>query len=60
MSGVHLALLCEDSQTDAFVRRFLRRRNFRGRDIMTQAQRLDEGAPPSLQEACAEYGKLQR
>ena len=59
MSGVHLALLCEDWQTDAFVRRFLGRRNFRGRDIMTQAQRLDEGAPPSLQD-CAEDGKLQR
>ena len=25
-----------------------------------EAQRLDEGAPPSLQEACAEYGRLQR
>lgn len=35
MSGVSITLLCEDSQTDAFVRRFLRRRNFRGRDIRT-------------------------
>ena len=35
MSGVNITLLCEDSQTDAFVRRFLRRRNFRGRDIRT-------------------------
>ena len=35
MSGVRITLLCEDSQTDAFVRRFLRRRNFRGRDIRT-------------------------
>ena len=35
MSGVHITLLCEDSQTDAFVRRFLKRRNFRRRDITT-------------------------
>ena len=35
MSGVKITLLCEDSQTDAFVRRFLRRRNFRRRDIRT-------------------------
>ena len=35
MSGVNITLLCEDSQTDAFVRRFLKRRNFRGRDIRT-------------------------
>lgn len=35
MSGVSITLLCEDSQTDAFVRRFLKRRNFRGRDIGT-------------------------
>ena len=25
-----------------------------------EAQRLDEGAPPSLQEACEEYGRLRR
>ena len=35
MSGVGITLLCEDSQTDAFVRRFLKHRNFRGRDIRT-------------------------
>ena len=35
MSGVRITLLCEDSQTDSFVRRFLKRRNFRGRDIRT-------------------------
>ena len=35
MSRVHITLLCEDSQTDAFVRRFLKRRNFSGRDITT-------------------------
>ena len=35
MSGVSVTLLCEDAQTDAFVRRFLRRRNFRGRDVRT-------------------------
>ena len=28
--------------------------------ICHDAQRLDEDAPPSLHEACAEYGKLQR
>ena len=33
MSGVRITLLCEDSQTDAFVRRFLSHRKFRGRDI---------------------------
>lgn len=36
MSGVSITLLCEDSQTDAFVRRFLRRRNFGSRDIYTR------------------------
>ena len=35
MSGVHVTLLCEDKQTDAFVRRFLKRRNFGHRDITT-------------------------
>lgn len=35
MSGVSITLLCEDSQTDAFVRRFLKRRNFRARDVRT-------------------------
>ena len=35
MSGVHITLLCEDSQTDAFVRRFLKRRNFGRRDVLT-------------------------
>lgn len=36
VSGVRIILLCEDSQTDAFVRRFLKRRNFQGRDIRTR------------------------
>ena len=35
MSGVRIVLLCEDSQTDSFVRRFLKRRSFRARDINT-------------------------
>ena len=35
MSRVHITLLCEDSQTDAFVRRFLKRRNFRRHEITT-------------------------
>lgn len=35
MSGVHIVLLCEDSQTDSFVRRFLKHRNLRARDITT-------------------------
>lgn len=35
MSGVSVILLCEDAQTEAFVRRFLKRRNFRGRDVTT-------------------------
>lgn len=35
MSGARITLLCEDSQTDAFVRRFLRRRNFGARDVRT-------------------------
>jgi hypothetical protein len=35
MSGVRIVLLCEDSQTDSFVRRFLKHRNFRARDINT-------------------------
>lgn len=35
MSGVGIALLCEDSQTDSFVRQFLKHRNLRARDIAT-------------------------
>lgn len=35
MSGVSVILLCEDMQTDVFVRRFLKHRNFRGRDVRT-------------------------
>ena len=35
VSRASVTLLCEDSQTDAFVRRFLRRRNFRPREIRT-------------------------
>ena len=37
VSGVQITLLCEDTQTDAFARRFLKHRNFRGRDIRTLA-----------------------
>lgn len=35
MSGVSITVLCEDLQTDVFVRRFLKHRNFRSRDIRT-------------------------
>ena len=37
MGGVSakVVLLCEDLQTDVFVRRFLSRRNIKGRDIVT-------------------------
>lgn len=35
MSGVSIVLLCEDSQTNSFVRRFLKRRHFGHRDITT-------------------------
>ena len=35
MSGVRITLLCEDSQTDSFVRRFLRHRRIRDREIRT-------------------------
>ena len=35
MSAVSIVLLCEDSQTESFVRRFLKRRNFKSRDIRT-------------------------
>ena len=34
--SVSIVLLCEDSQTDSFVRRFLSHRNFRNRDILTR------------------------
>ena len=37
MSGVRIVLLCEDSQHEAFVRRFLKYRSFRRRDIRTVA-----------------------
>ena len=33
--SARIVLLCEDSQTDSFVRRFLRHRNFRPHDIDT-------------------------
>ena len=36
MSGVSITLLCEDSQTNAFVRQFLKHRNFGRRDIHTR------------------------
>lgn len=35
MKGVRIVLLCEDKQTDSFVRRFLKNRNFTHRDIKT-------------------------
>lgn len=35
VSRVRVTLLCEDSQTDVFVRRFLKHRNFRSREIRT-------------------------
>ncbi len=35
MSGVKIILLCEDKQTNSFVRNFLKHRNFKGRDITT-------------------------
>lgn len=35
LSRVRITLLCEDSQTDAFVRRFLKHRNFSPRDFRT-------------------------
>ena len=35
VSRARVTLLCEDTQTDAFVRRFLKHRNFRGREIRT-------------------------
>ena len=34
--SVRIVLLCEDSQTESFVRRFLWHRNFRRRDILTR------------------------
>ena len=53
MSGVRIVLLCEDSQTDAFVRRFLRHRNFRSRDIDTRP--LPAGRQSGEQWVRAEY-----
>ena len=35
MKAVRIILLCEDKQTDSFVRRFLKHRNFTNRDIKT-------------------------
>lgn len=35
MNGVRIVLLCEDSQTDSFVRRFLKKRNWGHRNIVT-------------------------
>ena len=35
MSGVKIVLLCEDKQTDSFVRDFLKHRNFGRHDIET-------------------------
>ena len=37
VSAVSIVLLCEDTQTEAFVRRFLRLRNFKARDINTHS-----------------------
>ncbi len=44
MSGVRIVLLCEDSQTNSFVRRFLKHRNFRERDIITLDMSQGRGA----------------
>lgn len=35
VSGVSIVLLCEDKQTEVFLRRFLMQRSFDGRDIRT-------------------------
>ena len=43
MSAVRIVLLCEDSQTDAFVRRFLRPR-FKSRDITTLPLPVGQGS----------------
>lgn len=44
MSGAKIVLLCEDSQTNSFVRRFLKRRNFSNRDIQTLPLSADQGS----------------
>ena len=44
MSGVKIVLLCEDKQTDSFVRNFLKHRNFTTRDIRTLLPKLGSGS----------------
>ncbi len=44
MSGAKIVLLCEDSQTNSFVRRFLKRRNFSNRDIQTLPLSAGQGS----------------
>ena len=44
MSGVKIVLLCEDKQTDSFVRRFLKHRNFKYRDITTVSLAAGSGS----------------
>ena len=44
MSGVTIVLLCEDKQTDSFVRRFLKHRNFKYRDITTVSLSAGSGS----------------
>jgi len=44
MSGVTIVLLCEDKQTDSFVRRFLKHRNFKYRDIRTVSLSAGSGS----------------
>lgn len=65
MKGIQIVLLCEDNQTDSFVRRFLKRRNFRHRDIETRPlshgsqsaeQWVREQYPTQLQAVRAKHG----
>ena len=67
MKGIQIVLLCEDNQTDAFIRRFLKRRNFRNRDIETRPlphgsqsaeQWVREQYPTQLQAVRAKHGAM--
>ena len=44
MSGVEIVLLCEDQQTNSFVRNFLKHRNLKGHDITTLPLPASHGA----------------
>ena len=44
MSGVEIVLLCEDQQTNSFVRNFLKHRNFKSHDITTLPLPASRGA----------------